>query len=672
MAETGWAALGLVGFLLAMLETAIPVVVSLIRRGRGGQAAPSRKAKHLGAGLKPFYSDRDWDSIGSQLLKVPSEFLLEERQTLEAFGSKVGAATLPRCSLQMPIRRFDGGSKRVALRVYVRALRRARVFMIGIASFGLLVTWYFRYLLGDVFKVNPEDDVAVLRALEMLSDAHGILAGLCVFVIALYALQCVARLHRVMDLAMAVKGSVSYLGFLLGANFQPPLRSDPVIKMVLWTVFRLANAAHFYTYTGLSERLHVACQEQSLAEVGLLTEDELDALDKFENKAIAVLHWLSDLVYKLISAEIIPDAPAHAMLDGLGELMKSVNAVDFEVRSGQPVMLLRLVHAMLTVTCMLSPFAFLNTFQVNDTMVGTAVSMYLWASLGSAFVAFILKTAVNIAGSIESPLFGGHDSLNVDQILLTTETFIYNYLSGDSVVPDLVARVAEVEPLPLPPPVDRSLFQDEPERVGGAYEHELDMAEMRSMRSVRSDASRLSDDWIGSEVSFQSKASRTSSFSGRSGRGGRRKWDARFSSRRSRRGSSASGSIAQSLGGASQDLDDADMLLMNLPCGVSRELLEARWSQVEKPRKVTLDEASLRCLEDALVRPLAALVSSLPGAGPNPQPATYPKVSQLSTASTPFGGPGGEMGLSGLGPQGHTTRPDAPSHADEEPEELTI
>eukprot|EP00971_Amphidinium_carterae_P104173 2062973-Amphidinium_carterae.1 len=38
------------------------------------------------------------------------------------------------------------------------------------------------------------------------------------------------------------------------------------------------------------------------------------------------------------------------------------------------------------------------------------------------------QTAVNISESIESPLYGGHDSLNLDQILLTTETFVYNYL----------------------------------------------------------------------------------------------------------------------------------------------------------------------------------------------------------------------------------------------------
>jgi len=604
------------------------------------------------------------------LSSVPSEFLLEARQSLEEFGSKVGASIQPRCSLQMPLR-----SSRVTLRIFFRALRRARVLLLGVASWAILATWSVRYLLNDFFQDLPhENKSAALRALEMVADTHGIIVGLCTFVIALYALQCVVRLHRVMDLAQAVKGSVNYLGFLLGANFQPPLRSDPVIKMVLWTVFRFLNAAHFYTYTGLSERLQLACVEQSLGEVGLLTKDELAAVDKFENKAIAVLHWLSDLVYKLISAEIIPDAPAHAMLDGLGELMKSVNAVDFEVRSGQPVMLLRLVHAMLFVTCMLLPFVFLNTFQVNDELIGTKLSMYLWVSLGSAFIAFLLKTAVSISESIESPLFGGHDSLNLDQILLTTETFVYNYLSGDAIMPDLVARVAEVEPLPLPPPVDRSLFQEPAPQLDESYEHELDVAEMRSMRSVRSDASRLSSDWIGSEKSMRSALSRTSSFSSRFSK---RNFDRRFSARRSRRSSqsiSRRSSFAHSLGGGIHDLDDVDDV--KIVCGVSRELLEERWAQVEKPRKVTLDEASLRCLEDALVRPLAALVSSLPGSGPDqPLPATFPKVSQLSTASTPFGPQvGTDGGLYGLGPQGHTSRPDAPAMDadDEEPEVLEI
>mmetsp|Transcript_44649 Transcript_44649/g.103120 ORF Transcript_44649/g.103120 Transcript_44649/m.103120 type:complete len:670 (+) Transcript_44649:78-2087(+) len=669
MSEQAWAALGLAGISLAIVETLLPSCVSLILRRKWAKA--SRSTVTIARGLWGFYTPEDWHAMQAPLSSVPSEFLLEARQSLEEFGSKVGASISPRCSLQMPLR-----SSRVKFRIFFRALRKARVLMLGVASWGILSTWSVRYLVNDYFQDLPhENKSAVLRALEMVADTHGIIVGLCTFVIALYALQCVVRVHRVMDLAQAVKGSVNYLGFLLGANFQPPLRSDPVIKMVLWTVFRFLNAAHFYTYTGLSERLQLACVEQSLGEVGLLTKDELAAVDKFENKAIAVLHWLSDLVYKLISAEIIPDAPAHAMLDGLGELMKSVNAVDFEVRSGQPVMLLRLVHAMVFVTCMLLPFVFLNAFQVDDQLIGTRLSMYLWASLASAFVAFVLKTAVNISESIESPLYGGHDSLNLDQILLTTETFVYNYLSGDAIMPDLVARVAEVEPLPLPPPVDRSLFQEPPAELDEAYEHEheLDLAEMRSVRSVRSDASRLSSDWIGSDKSMHSALSRTSSFSSRFSK---RNFDRRFSARRSRRSSqsiSRRSSFAPSLGGGMHDIDDVDDV--KIVCGVSRELLEERWAQVEKPRKVTLDEASLRCLEDALIRPLAALVSCLPGAGPDqPMPATFPKVSQLSSASTPFGVQATDGGLYSLGPQGHTNRPEAPAMDadDEEPEVLEI
>jgi hypothetical protein len=270
----------------------------------------------------------------------------------------------------------------------------------------------------------------------------------CSFLLALYVVFHVFWLYRILDAAWHLQGRIYDLSLLLAALLSP-YRQDYRVQDALWAVFRHLNVLHVLAYAEVSDLVSMQANDlQAIASGGLLTPNEVEELEPADNRSSVVVTWLSDMLNRLVEAQVVPQVFAGSSLDALSGLQGAISSFIAKAKrsSGAPFGIVMQVAA--DVMCVTTPAALCHIFSKDDS----AFPAYFWPGFGSMATAVFFQGSVKLAKALETPFEMHVDGLNPDHALALTERQVFGCLAGGEDGPPMPEVPRLLQAVPLAPP----------------------------------------------------------------------------------------------------------------------------------------------------------------------------------------------------------------------------
>mmetsp|Transcript_125671 Transcript_125671/g.235060 ORF Transcript_125671/g.235060 Transcript_125671/m.235060 type:complete len:872 (+) Transcript_125671:23-2638(+) len=417
------------------------------------------------------------------------QFLQSHERSFDKFtaGSMQEAPPKPRSGFQAA---YQADRMHLYGQIFHSVLFQGHLMIVFVGTVALALAWLTRNAeavsdrvrgnLGTERRRIPKESIIV--GLECVARAQQIILPLASVLISTYVIYRIWRLHRAMDTAWKVQGSIHDIAILLGALLAP-YRAEPGVREVLWTVHRHINLIHFFSYSNacrdvswVSERLEM------VSESGLLIGDEPDNLcAEVDARIYSVFSWLLASVDRLVEVQLISQAYAPVVIEALGELQEATHNLAEEGRAAsRPILAtLHMVRILGDTVTLLTPPALVHLFRSDTTGV------YFWSMAGSMIVAVFYQGAVSLTKVLEHPFADEYDGLSASWALMTTERKVFACLAGGdgtgsgggdddwAVTPagltDLARKAVMGEKVPVMPPKPVKMLKSKPTLISDIY-----------------------------------------------------------------------------------------------------------------------------------------------------------------------------------------------------------
>lgn len=362
------------------------------------------------------------------------QFLQSHQRSFEKFmsGNKPEAPPKPRQAFQAT---YQADRLHLYSQIFHSVIFKGHLMIVFVGTVALLLAWFSRNAeaVSDRarermgFEKRQVSKESLIVGMECIARAQQIILPLASVVISLYVTYRIWSMHRAMDAAWKVQGSVHDVAILLGALLAP-YRAEPGVREVLWTVHRHINLIHFFSYSNVCRDVsYVTDRLEMVSESGLLLSDETEQLGpEPETRIYSVFSWVLASIDRLVEVQLISQAYAPVVVERLGALQEATHALADEGRAeSRPIMAtLHMVRILGDAVTLLSPPALVHLFR-SET-----VGVYFWSMFGSMVVALFYQGAVSLTKVLQNPFEDDFDGLNASWALMTTERKVFACLAG--------------------------------------------------------------------------------------------------------------------------------------------------------------------------------------------------------------------------------------------------
>lgn len=266
---------------------------------------------------------------------------------------------------------------------------------------------------------------------NMLCEIESQIVGLktmVTFLISFYAIGRIGHWWRVQSTGWVIQGRIHDLG-MLASTTKHQTEEDWQCRFQL---YRWMMADFFFTYRGLVPRFS-QLQDYGTRELetcGLVTAEEGSMLRRCHKAPHSLVEtWIAQWLTKHIESQATLQAALQALRElrgncaGLADLLDQRAPVNFE----------SMLYVMVYLMCLLWPFGPMDFKDLNDREyisenyhIAAVFGMYL----KSTFYLGLLHMLHTMQAPFGTDLIGHDDSLYPEQIMLSTENRLRDYLSG--------------------------------------------------------------------------------------------------------------------------------------------------------------------------------------------------------------------------------------------------